>query len=97
VQYKKLNSCGLEQYFSHVVLSEAAKALKPDKRIFEYAMQLNNAKAEDCIMIGDSYEADIAGAIHAGIDQVYFNPTSDVADKKATYRIHSLSEVFNIL
>jgi len=97
VQYKKLNSCGLEQYFSHVVLSEAAKALKPDKRIFEYAMQLNNAKAEDCIMIGDSYEADITGAINAGIDQVYFNTALDAADKKATYRIHNLDEVFNIL
>jgi len=97
VQYKKLNSCGLEQYFSHVVLSEAAKALKPDKRIFEYAMQLNNATAEDCIMIGDSYEADITGAINAGIDQVYFNPGSDAANRKSTYRIHSLEEIFNIL
>jgi len=60
-------------------------------------MQLNNAKAENCIMIGDSYEADITGAINAGIDQVYFNPASDAADKEATYKIYSLDEVFNIL
>ncbi|MDO9152507.1 MAG: HAD-IA family hydrolase [Paludibacter sp.] len=74
VQYKKLRSANIEHYFSHVVLSEAAKALKPDKRIFEYALQLNGAKASETIMIGDSYEADIRGARNAGIDQVYFNP-----------------------
>jgi putative hydrolase of the HAD superfamily len=97
VQYKKLHSCHLEQYFSHVVLSEAAKALKPDKRIFEFAMQQNNVTANECIMIGDSYEADIVGAINAGIDQVYFNPLSDSPEKEATYRVQGLEEIFKII
>jgi len=97
VQYKKLHSCHLEQYFSHVVLSEAAKALKPDKRIFEFAMQQNNTTANECIMIGDSYEADIVGAINAGIDQVYFNPLSDSPEKEATYRVQGLEEIFKII
>jgi len=57
-----------------VVLSEAAYALKPDKRIFEYALQLNNAMASETIMIGDSYESDIVGAQNAGIDQIYYHP-----------------------
>jgi len=78
VQYKKLQSCNLEHYFAHIVLSEAAKALKPDKRIFEYALQLNEAKACEAIMIGDSYEADICGARNAGIDQVYFSQHFDL-------------------
>lgn len=98
VQYKKLHSCQIEQYFSHVVLSEAAEALKPDKRIFEYALQLNNAIASETIMIGDSYEADILGAKHAGIDQIYFNPDPEDPDnaKPATYRVNRLKDIMNI-
>jgi putative hydrolase of the HAD superfamily len=99
VQYKKLHSCHIEQYFANVVLSEAAKALKPDKRIFEYALRLNRAKATEAIMIGDSYEADIAGAQNAGIDQIYFNPRSGYSDKSgpATFQVKSLKEIMDIL
>jgi len=97
VQYKKLRSSNLEHYFTHIVLSEGAKALKPDKRIYEYAMQLNNASASECLMIGDSYEADIVGARNAGIDQVYFNPHREEKRKEATYNIGRLVEIMKIL
>jgi len=97
VQYLKLKKCGLEHYFSHVVLSEEAGALKPDKKIFEHALQLNGAKASETIMIGDSYEADIIGAQNAGIDQIYFRYSQSQAKQPATFTIDSLDEIFNIL
>ncbi len=100
VQYKKMRNCNLEQYFTHVVLSEAAKALKPDKRIFEYALGLNGAKASETIMIGDSYEADVVGAKNAGIDQIYFNPTIIENLRKEnppTFSIVKLEEILKIL
>jgi len=82
-----------------VVLSEAAQALKPDKRIFEYALQLNNAKASETRLIGDSYEADIVGAQKAGIDQIYFNPRLDglQEDKPATYFVKRLKEIIGLI
>lgn len=98
VQYKKLRSSGLEKYFSHVVLSEEANALKPDKRIFEHALKLNNASATETIMIGDSYDADIVGAQNAGIDQVWFNPNIETEiDSNATYNISDLRKLYDIL
>jgi putative hydrolase of the HAD superfamily len=99
VQYKKLNSCHIGQYFAHIVLSEAAEALKPDKRIFEYAMRLNNATAAETIMIGDSYEADIKGAQNAGIDQIYYNPRINAAEinKPATYWVKSLEKIMELI
>ena len=98
VQYKKIRSSNIGHYFSHMVLSEAAGALKPDKRIFEYAMQLNGCNnPKECIMIGDSYEADIIGAQNAGIDQVYYPLHSSSENKKTTYRINSLRELKEIL
>jgi len=99
VQYKKMRSSNLEHYFDHVVLSEAAKALKPNKRIFEYALQLNNADAPEAIMIGDSFEADIRGAQNAQIDQIFLNlKSADINPKfRPTYTIKRLEEVLEIL
>jgi YjjG family noncanonical pyrimidine nucleotidase len=98
VQYGKLRVTNLEHYFSHVVLSEAAGALKPDRRIFEYALGLNNATADETIMIGDSYEADIVGARNAGIDQIFLNLGRTKAKEiKATYQIKKLYEILSIL
>ena len=99
VQYRKLKTCNLEKYFSHVVLSEAAHALKPDKQIFEYALQLNHATAAETIMIGDSFEADIRGAQNAGIDQIFFNLNDEVSEKfnSATYQVQRLEEILQIV
>lgn len=99
VQYKKLRNSRLEHYFAHVVLSEAAKALKPDKRIFEYALQLNNAAATETIMIGDSFEADIKGAQNAGIDQIYLNLNSATinSENPPTFIVTKLEEIIAIL
>ena len=99
VQYRKLKSCQIEQYFSYVVLSEAAGALKPDKRIFEYALGLNEATTTETIMIGDSYEADISGAQNVGMDQIYFNPNVEESPSNfpATYFAKSLDQILAIL
>lgn len=99
VQYKKIRSCQIENYFSFIVLSEDAKALKPDTRIFEYALELNQAKPQETIMIGDSYIADILGAKNAGIDQVYFKNNTKQSPEKfdCTYQISHLKEVLEIL
>jgi putative hydrolase of the HAD superfamily len=99
VQYKKIRSCQIENYFSFIVLSEDAKALKPDARIFEYALELNQAKPQETIMIGDSYIADILGAKNAGIDQVYVKNNTNLSAEKfdCTYQISHLKEVLEIL
>lgn len=99
VQHRKIVSSGIGHYFQHIVLSEVAGALKPDKRIFEYALELNGAKPSDTIMIGDSYAADIVGAINAGIDQVYYplHYPENGEKPECTYMIRSLKEVMEIL
>lgn len=73
VQYRKLRSANIEHYFDHVVLSEQAGALKPDPAIFNYALKLNNARPDETMMIGDSFEADIVGAAHVGIRALFLN------------------------
>ncbi|MFI5220383.1 MAG: YjjG family noncanonical pyrimidine nucleotidase [Bacteroidia bacterium] len=96
VQWAKLNSSGLQKYFSEIIISDKTGFKKPDKEIFDFALTSVNAKAEECIMIGDDIEADIKGAINAGWDIIFFNPTGKRHNEKVTYEIKKLSELKNI-
>ena len=99
VQYEKFDKSGLKDYFSHIVLSEEVGCQKPNPRIFEEALRMNGFQAEDVVMIGDSWNSDIQGAINAGIDQIWIRKSKDPLPEgqSATYLVQSLSEVMEIL
>ncbi|RYY29673.1 MAG: noncanonical pyrimidine nucleotidase, YjjG family [Chitinophagaceae bacterium] len=95
-QHSKLKNSGIDKYFKEVITSEASLSIKPKKEIFEYAFKLTNSAPDKSIMIGDSIEADIQGAINAGIDQVHVNHINEVIDIQPTYTIYSLKELQEI-
>ena len=99
VQYEKFDKSGLRDCFAHVVLSEEVGCQKPNPRIFEEALRMNGLQAEDVVMIGDSWNSDIQGAINAGIDQIWIRKSKDPLPEgqTATYLVQSLSEVMEIL
>jgi putative hydrolase of the HAD superfamily len=72
VQYDKLRNCGLSGFFSKVFISEELKTTKPHRQIFEHALKSTNALKKKSVMIGDSWETDIQGAMDFGMDQVMF-------------------------
>lgn len=74
VQVDKLVQSGLEKYFDKVIISEEVGAQKPNKKIFEHAVKSMNAPKRKSLMIGDSWDADIVGAMQFGIDQIYYCP-----------------------
>ncbi|MFC4478319.1 YjjG family noncanonical pyrimidine nucleotidase [Flavobacterium chungangensis] len=73
VQEKKINNASLGGYFSTITNSELAGVKKPNSIIFDYALKLANTSKESSIMIGDDFEADVNGALNAGIDAIFFN------------------------
>ena len=99
VQYEKFDKSGLRDCFAHIVLSEEVGCQKPNPRIFEEALRMNGLSAEDVVMIGDSWNSDIQGAINAGIDQIWIRKSKDPLPEgqSATYLVQSLSEVMEIL
>jgi putative hydrolase of the HAD superfamily len=97
VQYNKIKNSNLQQYFQYVITSEASNSLKPNKEIFEYALQKANAVAKESVMIGDNLDADIQGGINAGIDTIFVNHLNVVPHIKATYEIKHLKELETIL
>jgi putative hydrolase of the HAD superfamily len=92
-QHSKLKHSGLEGFFKEVVTSESSNSLKPQKEIFDYALAKTNAKVEESIMIGDSIEIDIAGALNAGMDQVHVNYNDAPQEIKPTYTVKTLKEL----
>jgi putative hydrolase of the HAD superfamily len=95
-QHNKLKYSGIASYFNEVITSEGSNSIKPKKEIFEYAFMKANAAPQESIMIGDSIEADIQGAMSAGIDQVFVNHGCINCEIKPTYTVFSLKELENI-
>lgn len=98
LQYQKMRSGGIDQYFQRVVLSDDIGIMKPDPAIFQHALQTTGAQLEESLMIGDNPKADIEGAAGVGMDQAFYN----VAGKEeipfpATYVIHGLDELRSFL
>ena len=73
VQHKKMAKSNILHYFNTVTNSEMVGVKKPNPKIFNYALDLANTKAETSIMIGDSFEADILGAKNIGMDVIFFD------------------------
>jgi len=73
VQTRKLQNANIAHYFATVTNSEMAGVKKPHPNIFNFALSLANATIQESIMIGDSIEADIQGALSVGMDAIFFN------------------------
>jgi putative hydrolase of the HAD superfamily len=96
-QHSKLSNSGLDVFFKEVITSEASNSLKPQKEIFEYALNKTGATITESLMIGDSIEVDIAGAMSVGMDQVHVNFSSAPQELKPTYTVSKLADLKNIL
>ena len=98
IQSRKMQNSGLAPYFERIILSEDISIQKPNKEIFDFALKNTNSRRIESLMIGDSWEADIAGAKNAKIDQIWFNPKGlPPNNNKPTFTVNSLYEIKEIL
>ena len=95
VQYYKLAHSGLQDLFTHLLISEEVGINKPQPEIFRIALERNGVTADEAVMIGDSYNSDIAGAKAAGIDQIWIHQGE--TDETATYIVPTLKDVLKLL
>lgn len=97
IQYQKMNSSGITEYFDQIITSEKAGKKKPYRQIFDYALKSARAERKQSMMVGDNLKADIGGAKLAEIDHVYFNPNKEPHQEKVQYEITCLSDLKGIL
>lgn len=97
VQEVKLQKSNLANYFVSITNSEMAGHKKPHQNIFQYALSSANASITQSVMIGDSIEADVLGAINFGMKAVYFNPTNEIISHDNIIQIQKLTQLKHIL
>jgi putative hydrolase of the HAD superfamily len=86
IQHKKIKSSGIDHFFQTVTTAEGSGYKKPDKRIFDHALQKAKTSHKTSIMIGDSLEADIQGAKDYGMNAIFFG-------KKPNFDIHHVEHL----
>ena len=97
VQEVKLQKSNLDKYFVTITNSEVAGHKKPHQNIFQYALSSANASKNQSIMVGDSIEADVLGAMNFGMKAVYFNPTNERVSYDSIIQIQKLTQLKNLL
>jgi len=97
-QHQKITNCGIASYFIEVITSEQAGIMKPHAAIYEYAMQKTGTTADKSIMVGDTLEVDILGALNVGMDAAYVHAQlPEESSVKPTYVLEDLAGLIKIL
>lgn len=97
IQWSKLNNANISRFFTTVITSELANSLKPKKEIFDFAINKCGASCCESMMLGDNLDADIMGAMNAGLDTVFVNHIREETTLKPTHIIYHLKELEDIL
>ncbi len=97
LQTNKLKKSNINHFFEVMITSEASNSLKPNKEIFDFALQQTKATTLNSIMIGDNIDADIEGGINAGLDTIYVNHLTKEKYNRASHTIFHLKELEGIL
>ncbi len=89
-----LRDHGYGRWFDVMICSFDIGVPKPDPRIFEFALDLLGVHAQEAVMVGDSLEADIKGALGAGMRAVLVDDGFSVWDGP---KILEFEEIIDVL
>jgi len=101
MQKQRLKNSGLEPLFVGLVSSDRFGVAKPDRRIFEHALeQLGSPPRHQVLMIGDNLRTDIGGAQQAGLASCWIHPaasTPPAGPVQPTHRITRMKQLLPIV
>ena len=99
---ERLKAFDLLQYFNYIISSWDLQVMKPDIRIFEYALDKANCIPQDACMIGDRLDNDILPAKSLGMKTVWIKQGFGALQKPLSkseepdYTINNLTELLKI-
>jgi putative hydrolase of the HAD superfamily len=96
----ELHKVGLLDYFDPIVISGDHGYRKPDRRLFQFALDGMGVAAENALYVGNDMHRDIFGAREAGMPTVMFESgqgTSAYLDCVPDYRITDFRDLLKIL
>lgn len=99
-QFARLNASPLKGKFQEVFVSEQTGYQKPQIEFFNYVFdRIGPYELDECLLIGDSFSADIVGGHNAKMDTCWLNPTNSQPTSaiQPTYTIQKLGQLVEIL
>lgn len=99
---ERLEAFDLLQYFKYIISSWDVQLMKPDIRIFEYALDKTNCSPQETCMIGDRLDNDILPAKALGMKTVWIKQGFGALQKplskseESDYTINNLAELLKI-
>lgn len=78
-----IDTARLRRYFSPVIVSAAVGIRKPAPAIFDLVLKPWGLSPEECVMVGDTLDADIRGAQLAGLHNVWITAYADRPSNRA--------------
>ena len=97
MQRKKLEKSGLEKYFEVVIVSGEHGMHKPDVRIFQMACEKMGLRPEEIVFVGDTFAADILGAVQCGMKPVWIHSDRLLKTGLDILRIQKIEELIELL
>lgn len=100
---KRLKAFGILQYINLVIASAEEGVAKPDKRIFEIALNRAICKPQHAVMVGDRIDNDIIPAKALGMKTIWIKQgfgkywKISTESEKADYEVDNLSEILEII
>ena len=91
--HEQLERTGLTPLLDGALSSAEVGAPKPDPEIFTRALALAGAQPEEALHVGDDLEADVGGALAAGLEPVLIDRDGSLAPPPGVRRIASLAEL----
>lgn len=99
-----VDNADLRGYFDFIISSAAVGVRKPHPKIFDLALAHWGARPDQAVMVGDTVSADVAGAIRAGIANVWITRRNNTPENHAAAQeyppdatIAALSELPDLL
>jgi putative hydrolase of the HAD superfamily len=92
---ESLALANLASYFEFVIDSHIVGCSKPDKAIFQFALDRFGLDAAEVAYVGDSYGYDVIGARQAGLYPVLLDRTDAYESEVGLTRIRRLSELIS--
>lgn len=104
IDCKYWNQSPLFRYFNDSIFSCNVGLLKPDRQIYELAMQRLDVSPDQCLYVGDGGSNELYGAKSAGMGTVFSEmletknaPQRESIIKYSDYHIKHINELFNYL
>jgi len=91
--HEQLERTGLTPLLDGALSSAEVGAPKPDPEIFTRALALAGARPEEALHVGDDVEADVGGALAAGLTPVLIDRDGSLDPPPGVRRIASLAEL----